>query len=63
MCLPSQNDTPLDIVKYEIDMLRFCLSKLESQPAAWGKQDEHLHIEGGLLHYRNLIRFFSGNTT
>ena len=55
-----EKDSHRDTVSYEIDMLRFCAwrwSLAETRPAS----DRFLLLEGLLLHYRNLIRFFSGN--
>jgi hypothetical protein len=47
-----------DTVTYEIDMLDFCArrARREYSEAA----DKEVYLEGFLLHYRNLIRFFSG---
>jgi hypothetical protein len=47
-----------DTVTYEIDMLDFCArrARREHSEAA----DKGVYLEGFLLHYRNLIRFFSG---
>jgi hypothetical protein len=48
-----------DTVTYEIEMLRFCVQRLVA-----GKhsevEDQYVYLEGFLLHYRNLVRFFSG---
>src|SRR5580698_3571258 len=48
-----------DTVSYEIGMLEFCNRRLTETvgPVA---EDKALYLEGFLLHYRNLIRFFSG---
>jgi hypothetical protein len=50
----------LDTIAYEIDMLRFCLGRLRQPPANWEPGDRNLFIEAFLLHFRNLVRFFSG---
>jgi hypothetical protein len=42
-------------VLYEIDLLRFAKSRLESSST---KGDEWMFLEDFLLHYRNLIEFF-----
>ena len=52
--------TPLETVTYEIDMLRFCLSRLSEKAKQWDQGDKNLFIEGFLLHFRNLTEFFSG---
>ena len=49
-----------DTVTYEIDMLDFCIMRLTDRPKSWDQPDEYAYIETFLLHYRNLIRFFSG---
>lgn len=49
----------LDTVIYEIDMLRFCVHRIiENQHGE--ERDRYVYLEAFLLHYRNLIRFFSG---
>jgi len=49
-----------DTVTYEIDMLKYCFDRWQSAPI-----DDEMYrdfcLEGYLLHYRNLVRFFSGN--
>jgi hypothetical protein len=50
----------LDTVAYEIDMLRFSLTRLGQAPPTWVARDKDVYIEAFLLHYRNLVRFFSG---
>ena len=61
MCSRSEANERIDVIKYDIKMLRFCLQRLSEPPTAWTDSDRYLHLEGFLLHYRNLIRFFSGN--
>lgn len=56
----TQKQSHLDTVRYEIDMLRFCSESL-STDKSMSIPTKNLFIEGFLLHYRNLIRFFSGN--
>jgi hypothetical protein len=56
----TPEDTHIDTVWYEIDMLRFALQKLSAATASLDQPTKNLLIEGALLHYRNLIRFFSG---
>jgi len=49
--------THIDTVFYEIDMLKFCYSRLRQ--GMWtDRRDAYLFLEGFLLHYRNLIQFF-----
>ena len=50
----------LETVKYEIDMLRFCLERLRADSKQRDQGEVNLLIEGFLLHYRNLLEFFSG---
>lgn len=46
-----------DTIAYEIDMLNYCYEGLRiAHPEANGR---NLFLEGFLLHYRNLVRFFS----
>ena len=53
-------ESHLDTVRYEIDMLDFCATKLMQQPQEWSEGDWNVYLEGFLVHYRNLLRFFSG---
>jgi len=55
-----QKSSHLDTIAYEIDMLRFCLGRLRQPPASWESGDRNVFIECFLLHFRNLVRFFSG---
>jgi hypothetical protein len=55
-----QKSSHLDTIAYEIDMLRFCLDRLQQPPASWEQGDQNVFIEGFLLHFRNLVRFLSG---
>ena len=52
--------THLDAIGYEIEMLRFCREQIQAQPSPPDARATSLYIEGFLLHFRNLIRFFSG---
>ena len=49
-----------DTVSYEIDMLRFCAEMVEALWGTGNDREGYLALEGFLLHYRNLLRFFSG---
>jgi hypothetical protein len=53
-------DSHLDTVEYEIDMLRFCLRRVSDGTLQRQSPDEYVYLEAFLLHYRNLVRFFSG---
>jgi hypothetical protein len=55
----SEKKSHLDTVWYEIAMLGFCYAELEKRPDAT-EPERNLLIEGTLLHYRNLLEFFSG---
>ena len=46
-------------VLYEIDMLRFCYSKVLSPPDGARDADVWAYLEAFLVHYRNLLYFFS----
>ena len=52
-------ESHLDTVTYEIGMLSFCFNKLPLGRSC-ETNDEYLYLEGFLLHYRNLLEFFSG---
>jgi hypothetical protein len=54
-----QKESPRETVAYEIDMLVFCYEKLP-QGRNCERSNEYLYLEGFLLHYRNLLEFFSG---
>ncbi len=47
-------------VLYEVDMLRFAKERLLFPQSSRLEGDEWVHLEDFLLHYRNLIEFFSG---
>ena len=49
-----------DTISYEIDMLAFCAENLAHSRGNGSESDSALSLEGFLLHYRNLIRVFSG---
>jgi hypothetical protein len=53
-------ETYLDAIGYEVEMLRFCRERIQQQPSPSDTRATSLHVEGFLLHFRNLIRFFSG---
>lgn len=48
-----------DTIAYEIEMLGFCARSITTRKQA-SKNDLYVYLEAFLLHYRNLIRFFSG---
>lgn len=48
-----------DTVTYEIDMLDFCARRVMRQDSD-EENERNVYLEAFLLHYRNLIRFFSG---
>jgi hypothetical protein len=52
-------ETHRDTISYEIDMLKFCAQGFPNIPSEQ-QGEKNLYLEGFLLHYRNLIRFFSG---
>ena len=56
----SPKEAHLDTILYEINRLRFALNKLLIEGMADGP-DKDLMIEASLLHYRNLIDFFTGH--
>jgi hypothetical protein len=47
-----------DTVTYEIDMLDFCARRASRECPE--EADKGVYLEGFLLHYHNLVRFFSG---
>jgi hypothetical protein len=51
--------THAQTVLYEIDMLRFAKDRLQSSSFST-EGDKNIYIEVFLLHYRNLLEFFSG---
>ncbi len=51
----------LHTIWYEIGMLDFIYSVIRTRIEQLPKQESNLYVEGFLLHYRNLIEFFSGN--
>ena len=56
--LDKLNDA--ETILYEIDMLRFAMKRLLSPGPGWSDGDEWIYLEAFLLHYRNLVEFFSG---
>jgi hypothetical protein len=48
-----------DTITYEIDMLGFCARAVTARKHS-SELDLYVYLEAFLLHYRNLIRFFSG---
>ncbi len=57
----SLKDSHVSVVWYEIDMMHFACDSLRDNGEAASLAEKNLLIEGALLHYRNLLRFFSGN--
>jgi hypothetical protein len=55
----SEKKSHLDTVWYEIAMLGFCYGELKKRTEV-SEPERNLLIEGTLLHYRNLLEFFSG---
>jgi hypothetical protein len=56
----SRKRSQVDTIWYEISMLGFCHVELTSNPKL-SEPERNLLIECFLLHYRNVIQFFSGN--
>jgi hypothetical protein len=56
----SRKKSQLDTIWYEISMLGFCHSELKNREMP-SEPERNLLIEGFLVHYRNVIQFFSGN--
>jgi hypothetical protein len=54
-----RQETPLDTIGYEIEMLRFCRERLQDETAGEAHENS-AYLEAFLLHFRNLVRFFSG---
>lgn len=54
----SEKKSHLDTVWYEISMLGFCYGELKKRTEV-SEPERNLLIEGTLLHYRNLLEFFS----
>ena len=57
----TSKDTHLDTIWYEIDMLEFPYQEFIKRTPPQQSPYWNLLIEGFLLHYRNLIQFFSGD--
>ncbi len=53
--------TNAQTVLYEITMLRYAKGCLESEGASWTTADNWAYLEVFLLHFRNLLEFFSGS--
>jgi hypothetical protein len=56
----NSKEGKLDTIGYEVEMLRYCREQIQVQPTPPDSLSTSLYIEGFLLHFRNLIRFFSG---
>jgi hypothetical protein len=50
----------VEMVLYEIDMLHYCLEALRGKEPS-DRREYYLHIEGFLIHYRNLADFFGSD--
>jgi hypothetical protein len=57
----TSKDTHLETVWYEMDMLEFSYQEFMKRAASPQSPYWNLLIEGFLLHYRNLIQYFSGS--
>jgi hypothetical protein len=57
----TSKDTHLETIWYEMDMLEFSYREFMKNTAPQQSPYWNLLIEGFLLHYRNLIQFFSGS--
>ena len=57
----TSKETHLETIWYEMDMLEFSYREFEKKAFAPQSPQWNLLIEGFLLHYRNLIQFFSGS--
>jgi hypothetical protein len=57
----TSKDTHLDTIWYEMDMLEFSYKEFKQKTPPQQSPQWNLLIEGFLLHYRNLIQFFSGS--
>src|ERR1019366_3918501 len=57
----TSKDTHLETIWYEMDMLEFSYREFMKKTAPQQSPYWNLLIEGFLLHYRNLIQFFSGS--
>lgn len=55
----SRKASHLDTVHYEVDMLEYALEKLRVETAL-PIPEQNMILECFLLHYRNLLEFFSG---
>ena len=53
-------ESHLDTVRYEIDMLDFSVQRVVQQPQARDEGDRNVYLECFFVHFRNLLRFFSG---
>jgi hypothetical protein len=66
MIYEKQPSRPLKLthgqtILYEIDMLRLAKNRLHSPASKFPSyQDKWIYLEAFLLHYRNLLEFFSG---
>jgi len=56
----TKKQSHLDTVRYELDMLTFTYDALTKQEIPVPAR--HVYLEAFLLHYRNVVQFFAGNT-
>src|SRR5712692_7520036 len=61
----SPQETAIDVILYERDLLRHCAKTVDAKreqaqqsPSSENKAEYYLAIEGFLLHFRNLLGFF-----
>ncbi len=55
----SRKNSHLDTIWYEITMVTFCYREFKNRQEC-SEPERNLLIEGFLLHYRNIVEFFSG---
>ena len=60
MCSLCDMPDRVGTILYEIDMLDYCFARLRA-PWKATREDYNLWLEGFLLHYRNLIKFFASH--
>ncbi len=59
----GEKENDLDTIIYEINMLDHCFQRCKQTTETEDQGDRNTFLEGFLLHYRNLIEFFSGRQT
>ena len=58
----GEKENNFDTIRYEVDMLDHCFQRCKQTRSKGCRGDHNTFLEGFLLHYRNLIEFFSGQT-